>query len=335
MAHNLYSKLEGRAAMFYYGERPWHGLGTELQEPATAAEAIVAAGLDYEVKLQQMETWLPTPEGVKRVEVPDYRAVLNMENEKVLGVVGRYYRPVQNRDAFGFFDSVVGEGQAVYHTAGALGLGERIWILAKLPGQIIASGGTDDRLEKFLVLVNAHDGTSALRMFFTPIRVVCQNTLTFALNSKEKGDGIVIRHTGNIESKIRAAQDALSLSVDYYNRLEQATRSFVAHKLSSSDIESFLSTLIPDESMSDEAVEDARLTVGFLAQNGRGQKDNSEIQGSAWSYLNGATEYADFYRRGMSNDVDKGKRLASRWFGSSARFKAKAFNLLGDLVGVN
>jgi phage/plasmid-like protein (TIGR03299 family) len=331
MAHNLYEKLDGKAAMFSYKERPWHGLGTILDNPATAHEAITAAGLDYDVNLRPAYT-LDNAGGI--IEIPGKRAVVNTENQVPLGVVGSYYRPIQNRDAFGFFDSVVGEGQALYHTAGALGDGERVWILAKLPGDMTLLRG--DTTEKFLALMNAHDGSSALRMFFTPVRIVCQNTLTAALGDRKAlSEGVVIRHSGDVRSKIEAAREALNLAVGFYDKFESAAQKFVAHRLTAGDIDEFLKSLVPDGSLSPEAVEEARLTVGFLAQNGRGQKGVPEVQGTAWGYLNGATEYADYYRRGMSREVNAGRKLESRWFGTSAKFKARAFNLLGDLVGIN
>lgn len=124
MAHNL-AATDGRTAMMYAGEVPWHRLGTKLEEPATAQEAIEAAGLNYLAELKQIQTGDGTP-------VPQRRAVVRSDTGDVLGVVGTSYVPVQNHQAFGFLDAVVADGGLRYHTAGALGLGQRIWMLAKL-----------------------------------------------------------------------------------------------------------------------------------------------------------------------------------------------------------
>ena len=110
------------------------------------------------------------------IPVPSKKAVVRTDTNDVLGVVGNSYVPVQNRQAFGFLDAIAAEGGIRYHTAGALRRGERIWLLGKLPGQIRVKG-SDDLTEKYLLLVaTRHDGTSALRVFFTPIRVrLCEH----------------------------------------------------------------------------------------------------------------------------------------------------------------
>lgn len=133
MAHELATMVDGRTAMMYCGEAPWHGLGQKLDGPATAEEAIAAAGLDYDVTLTPMTT----EDGLS---VPGRRAVVRADTRAVLGVVSDRFVPVQNKQAFGFLDAVVAEGSLRYHTAGALGRGERIWLLARLPEQIRVRG---------------------------------------------------------------------------------------------------------------------------------------------------------------------------------------------------
>jgi len=125
MSHNLLIQ-NGKASMFYVNEVPWHGLGTKLNEPATAQEAMVAAGLDWKV------VKMPLYASSKHIPVPDKFGIVRKtgpnltKQDAVLGVVGKDYTPLQNRDAFRFFDPIVGENAAIYHTAGALGQGERV-----------------------------------------------------------------------------------------------------------------------------------------------------------------------------------------------------------------
>jgi phage/plasmid-like protein (TIGR03299 family) len=164
MAHEIATTADGRAAMFYTGEPPWHGLGTRLDNPATAAEAITAAGLDFTVELTRLTT-------IDGIPVPQRVAVVRSDTQDVLGVVSPAYVPVQNRQAFGFLDAIAAEGGIRYHTAGALRRGERVWLLGKLPGEIRVKD-SDDVTEKYLLLSNSHDGSSALRVYFTPVRVV-------------------------------------------------------------------------------------------------------------------------------------------------------------------
>jgi len=206
MPHEL-ATTNGRPAMAYFGQTPWHRLGTELNEPATAAEAINAAGLDYEVELHPLQTQ-------RWINVPQRKAVVRTDTDDVLGVVGNSYQPIQNHQCFGFLDTVVADGCLRYHTAGALGRGERIWMLAKLPGAIRIKD-SDDVTEKFLLLHNSHDGTSALRVFFTPIRVVCANTLAMAERHGHR-QGISIAHKGDLQSKIAEAQEILGFARQFY-----------------------------------------------------------------------------------------------------------------------
>ena len=152
MAHEL-ATTNSRTAMMYSGEIPWHGLGTRLEEPATAREAIRVSGLDYLAELKEIETVDGTP-------IPQRKAVVRSDSGDVLGVVGNSYIPVQNRQAFGFLDAVVADGSLRYHTAGAFGKGQRIWMLAKLSGDIRVKN-SDDITEKYLLLSNSHDGSSS------------------------------------------------------------------------------------------------------------------------------------------------------------------------------
>ena len=191
MAHNL-ATTNGKTAMMYVGEVPWHRLGTKLDQPATAREAITAAGLDYRVELKPLKT----DDGN---DVPTRKATVRTDTNQVLGVVGNGYVPVQNFQAFGFLDAVVADGGLRYHTAGALGRGEKIWMLAKLPGQIQVKNSADI-VDKFLLLSNAHDGSAALRVYFTPIRVVCQNTLSLA-ERRSQGQGVSILHKGDLAAE--------------------------------------------------------------------------------------------------------------------------------------
>jgi len=165
MPHDL-ATTNGQTAMMYSGPTPpWHGLGTQLDEPATAAEAIEAAGLNYHVDLRPIET----DDGIP---IPQRKAVIRSDSNQVLGVVGNSSCPVQNHQCFGFLDAVVEDGRLRYHTAGALGKGEKVLMLAKLPGELRIKN-SEDVTEKFLLLSNSHDGSSALRVFFSPIRFVC------------------------------------------------------------------------------------------------------------------------------------------------------------------
>jgi phage/plasmid-like protein (TIGR03299 family) len=145
---------------------------------------------------------------IPEIAVPNYYATLRTDTEDVLGVVGKDYEIVQNKDAFTFFDAIVdGEG-IMYETAGALGKGERIFITAKLPGYIKV--GKDDLIEKYLFLTTSHDGFGSITAAFTPVRIVCNNTLNAAL--RNCSNCIKIRHTSNAKERLEQAHKVMGIA---------------------------------------------------------------------------------------------------------------------------
>ena len=263
MSHEL-ATVNGRVSMFYVGDQvPWHNLGSRLDAPATAAEAIDAAGLDFEVGLSPLSTAEGTP-------VPRRKAVVRRDNGEVIGVVGDGYVPVQSREAFGFLDAVAADGAIRYHTAGSLRRGERVWLLGKLCGQIRVKG-SEDVTEKYLLLSNSHDGSSALRVFFTPIRVLCANTLAMA-DRVGKGEGIAIRHQGNLAAKVREAQDVLGLARRYYDDLAGRIDFLAGHHPTAAQLGRYFEALYPDPAGGSNArASNARDTLYNLFERGQGQ----------------------------------------------------------------
>lgn len=311
----------GRAAMAYFGETPWHKLGTRLDAPAKAAEAISAAGLDFSVELAQMTT-------VSGLPISRRKAVVRSDSQQVLGVVGNSYVPIQNAAAFDFLDEVVTGGGLRYHTAGALGCGERIWMLAKLPGHIRVKD-TDDITEKYLLLSNSHDGTAALRVFFTPIRVVCANTLSLAHRQGRK-QGISILHKGNLEAKVQEAQKVLGIAHRFYEEVELKIDVLARHFPTRSQLDEFFSSLFPDPEINPDRSRagNIRQDLFYLFEEGRGQ-DIPGIRHTTWAALNAVTEYVDHHRptRANTEAERQRRRLQSQWFGTGARLKARAWEL--------
>jgi len=327
MAHEL-AMVNGRTSMMFVGELPWHGLGTKLDAPATALETIEAAGLNFDVKLSDMAT-------TDGIAVPARKAVVRTDNNEVLGVVGNSYIPVQNRQAFGFLDAIAADGGIRYHTAGALRRGERIWLLGKLPGQIRVRG-SEDLTEKFLLLSNSHDGSSALRVFFTPIRVVCSNTLAMADRSGN-GEGIAIRHQGNLPAKVREAQEVLGLARRYYDDLEIRLDFMAGHQPTAIQLGRYFEALYPDPTDgSSTRARNVRDTLYNLFERGKGQEIPA-IRHSAWAAFNAVTEFIDHHRssRGRTDHERGSNRLDSAWFGSGNKLKQHAFRLALDMAANN
>jgi len=319
MAHEI-ATVNDKASMAYFGEVPWHRLGTKLDQPATANEAIVAAGLDYEVTLQSL--WTSGGD-----QVMTRQAVVRRDTSEVLGVVGKGYQPIQNLDCFGFLDSVVADGRLRYHTAGALGKGERIWMLAKLPGDIRIRG-SEDVTEKYLLLSNSHDGASTLRVYFTPLRVVCANTLAMAERRSRQG-GVSIAHKGDLGSKVKEAQEVLGLAHRYYEHLETQIDGLVAYHPKHAQLQDYFEVLYPDQQETPSArTLNVRSKLMELFESGKGQ-EIAATRRSAWSAFNAVAEYVDHHRstRGGTPEGKAARRLQSAWFGSGAQLKSDAWKL--------
>ena len=198
-------------SMVYTREKPWHGLGTKVEEAPTSSDALRLAGLDWRVEQKNIQLCGGS-------KVPGYKANVRSTDGKVLGVVSDRYRIVQNADAFEFTDSIIG-GDVRYETAGSLNGGKKIWLLAKLPETEIAG----DKTEPYLCFSNTHDGSGAVRVCMTPIRVVCNNTLNLALDSAKRAWSV--RHTGSLQSKMHEARACLRMANRYMGALaEKADR---------------------------------------------------------------------------------------------------------------
>jgi phage/plasmid-like protein (TIGR03299 family) len=308
MAHNIH-----KDKMVCVGTA-WHDVGVRVEKEMTAVEVIQKAKLDY--KVEKLPLYCKTAEG-KEIK-SDFLGTVNTESNIILGAVTDRYKVMQNVEAFNFFDSVVKSEEAFYHSAGALGNGERIWLLAKLPKNILVYKDIDI-VEQYLLLTNSHDGTSALMMYFTPIRVVCQNTLTQSLNNKS--EGISIRHTTNMQDKVNEARRALGLAVNFYGKFEEEAKKMVNTPLDIATAGRYYEGLLKIED-TEEASTQKKNTYDeliHLFQHGKGN-DVEGIKNTVWAGYNAVTEYADF------NKTFKGdNRVKSILFGSSAELKRRAF----------
>jgi len=227
MAHNInYNGQTGRHSFFSVKEKAWHGLGQIISGYPTSAEAIVHAGLNYQVEKRPLFTYdtennnqsSKTDLIIPEIEVPDYYATIRTDTEQVLGVVGKDYEVVQNVNAFTFFDAIVGGKEGIlYETAGALGKGERIFITAKLPNYIKV--GRDDLIGQYLFLTTSHDGFGSITAAFTPVRVVCQNTLNAAI--RNQSNSIKIRHTASANERLKQAHELMGITNKLANELEE------------------------------------------------------------------------------------------------------------------
>lgn len=219
--------------MFYTREKPWHGLGVCVQEAPASEEALRLAGLDWEV--QQKPVYVRGGNGF----IPGYKANVRSTDQKVLGVVTDRYKVVQNTEAFAFTDALLGSGVR-YETAGSLQGGRKVWLLARLPREYIISG---ERISPYLVFSNTHDGSGAVKVAVTPVRVVCNNTLNLALDTAKRSWSMV--HTGDIKGKIREAEDTLFKAEEYMGRLGAEFGQLRKKKITGQQVTGYIETLLP------------------------------------------------------------------------------------------
>ena len=246
--------------MFSAGrEKPWHYEMTKehtklVQEALTSEDALHAAGLDWDVvqKPVYMQKEIETEDGGMKfteVEIPNYKANVRDTDNSVLGIVTDRYKIVQNTEAFEFTDALVGEtdnGVVRYETAGSLCGGRKIWLLAKMPTQKVL----DDEIEPYMFFANSHDGTGAIKVGMTPIRVVCNNTLNMAISSAKRAWST--KHVGDMNSKLEEAKMCLRMSDKYMKGLDEEADKLVNEKLYKEQFDKLLDELFPvDENMTD------------------------------------------------------------------------------------
>jgi len=265
--------------MFYVREKPWHGLGVRVEEALTSQEAIEKAGLDWTVD--------PCPVFDQRgIQIQGYVANTRSSDDSVLGIVSNRYSIVQNREAFDFTDSLIGQGLK-YETAGSLRDGKQIWLLGKLPDTDIVG----DKFEPYICFTNTHDGTGAVRCCMTPIRVVCNNTLNLALSQAKRSWST--RHVGNIQAKLTEARQTLALADLYLKHFAEEADRLANTKINSSMVITVLDQMFKlKDDASDRQKETAR-QAKYEIVNCMMAPDLAQFVGTKWGFLNAVADYVD------------------------------------------
>ena len=218
-------------SMFYVRVAPWHGLGVCVEEALNSREALEKSGLNWMVEQRPIIT-----DGKL---IPGYKANIRQTDGKILSVVTDRYKVVQNHEAFAFTDALLGEG-VKYETAGSLSDGKRIWILAKLPDKYIIEG---EQVDPYLVFSSSHDGSGAIKVCMTPIRVVCQNTLNLALSSAKRMWSTI--HVGDLAAKMEEAHSTLLLAEKYMGKLGTEVSRLSKIKLPDRKVMEYIDLLLP------------------------------------------------------------------------------------------
>ncbi|TDE29332.1 DUF945 domain-containing protein [Flavobacterium ranwuense] len=342
MAHNInFNSNTGRYSFFSVKEKAWHGLGQIVQDYPTSAEAIKHAGLDYEVAKSPLYTKgsgiIETANGIEigssELEVPNYFANIRTDNNAVLGVVGKDYHIVQNCEAFNFFDEIVGGGEGIlYETAGALGNGERIFITAKLPDYIRVGNG-DDVTEKYIFLTTSHDGSGSITAAFTPIRIVCQNTLNASL--RNMSNVVRIKHTSGAKQRLDDAHKVMGLANTLSSQLEGIFNKWAKVKVTDQEVRKLIQlALCPNKETFDLLKKGAEDEVSTLFKNtvedafAYAMVSDTQQMETTKGTLFGAYNAVTGYYQNVRSYKDNEAKLQSIVMGGTAQLKSqKAFEL--------
>jgi len=313
MAHEL-EFVDGKAQMAYAGEVPWHGHGTPVDDDLTPEEMMKAAGLDWDVKKYSMFTEVKG----KRVKA-DVKALVRSSDSKILTQVGPDWNPVQNSEAFEFFNDFVKAGDMSMHTAGSLKGGRHVWALARVNQSFELFGG--DRVDSFMLFSNPHQYGKSLDVRFTPIRVVCNNTLTLSL-----GKHASLSYSAGHASPFNTtkALETLGVASEKFSKYREMAEFLGSRKYNPSTLVEYYSQVFPRTSGS-KSIE----TYDDMSRNAKIAHDMLETQpgaefasGTWWQAFNSVTFVTDHVQgRNAEN------RLYSNWFGSNQARKVNAANL--------
>ena len=267
-------------SMFYVREKPWHGLGVAVKKAPTSADALVYAGLDWQVEQKDVYT----QDGQL---IAGYKANTRSTDSAILGIVSDRYKVVQNEEAFQFTDDLLGAG-VTYETAGALQGGRKVWMLAKMPLRYIIAG---DEIAPYMVVMNSHDGSSGIKVAMTPIRVVCQNTLNLALNSAKRI--WTTKHTENVMSRVHEARETLLLAETYMSELGRGIDVLSRIKLPDKKVMEFMQEFFPVDADLPEAQRKNNLKLlNDMKMRYFDAPDLSHVGKNGYRFINAVSDFA-------------------------------------------
>ena len=327
--HGLAQTKDEEWMTAWSGSTPWHGLGTQTEGLMTSYEALEKAHLNWQVE----KIPLMYIDGTNGLEVvPETYGVFRNDGEKLVPLtrngkaVGKVWKAWQNVDAFSYIDDLFQTQEGKIEVCGALGNGEKVWVLARMPNNIVLGGV--DTINQFLLITNTHDGTGSLVIMLTPIRVVCQNTLNMALR---QGSDFIwrVRHTGKQGEHLEAIQKV-------FNQANEAFFAWGEQAVELLDIEMTLDEAKAYfvDSLGLATDEDGRVSTHKTTQRTMDKLlsllagDNNKVgnmEGTAWAAYNALTEYIDHHATELRNGDKSIKRMESALFGPLARKKQAAW----------
>ena len=300
--------------MAYAGELPWHGLGVPVSNDLTPVQMMEKAGVDWTV--QECESFVDF--NGERISTGQ-KALVRSTDGRVLTNVGKDWNPVQNEQAFEFFSEYVFAGDMEMHTAGSLKDGQMVWALAKVKDSFDLFGG--DQVESYLLFSNPHQYGKSIDVRFTPIRVVCNNTLSLSLSMQAERQ-VKVGH--RVEFNPGEVKEALGIASEKLATYREMAEYLGSKRFSMDKLIEYYNTVYPRTS--DKRVQDKKLSVDTLSRNAKQCLDVLETQpgaefaeGSWWQAYNSVTFVTD-HVQGRNAD----NRMYSAWFGGNQTRKKNA-----------
>lgn len=338
---------KGRSGRAGFGENDlaWHGLGVELQPGLTVGEGFKQLGLAWDTHLAEVNALYTDPFTQERhvVVSNEHKAHIRLDTRDILGIVSNDYKPVSNQEMAEFADALVGADAAVrLETGGSLRGGRRVFALVKLPRDTEVIG--EDVVRNYVCISNGHDGLNAFRCFFTPIRVVCANTLAMA-EANIRGARFV--HDGDVRKKIELAQAALGIVVKRSEAFAEHARLLAKFSLTKASIdEYFKKTYIamfgpvrendndePEKSQKGRTLQHyAKITDEWRANMSNPKNTVKQTEGTIWHAFNAVTFWNDHQRGRLKDVAESTARVHSNLFGVSNRDKQIALREATNLA---
>jgi phage/plasmid-like protein (TIGR03299 family) len=319
MAHMI-EEIDGVVQMAYAGDVPWHGLGIKVPADLTPEQMLEAAGLNWTVQKYPTFAILDENDPDSVVETGQ-SALIRSKDKKLLDVVSDDWNPVQNSEAFDFFNEFVMAGDMEMHTAGSLKDGQIVWGLAKVKESFELFKG--DKIDSYLLFSNFHKYGFSTDVRFTPIRVVCNNTLTLSLNSKVERMVKISHRKQFVASDVK---DMLGIATDKLQKYKEMAQFLGSKKAKTESIVEYFERIFPLNSKSPE--EGKRSKNADIALSIIDTQPGSEFaQGSWWQPFNAVTFMTD-HVIGRSTD----SRMQSAWYGYNKGLKTKALELAVEMA---
>lgn len=329
-------------------KQPWYEIGRSVREATSMEKAMIDGGLDFEV--QKTQVYMPTVPSTEEgggasigaelkvlspvsgdsyieegmVPVLSAFATRRVDTGFPLGVVGGRYEVIQNVHAFNLFDPLVADGSLRLDVAGCLGEhGEKIWVLAEIGDPVLLVEG--DELKRYVLLLNSHDGTTALRVINTPLSTARGTTHT----ANVKDHSLVIRHTQSAGDRLSKARNIIARSLTFYENYVEAAHSLIVKHLSALDVKRFIESFFTAKIIDGQPVFSTRSLnqMAIIKQLFEGEEVTS-VRGTAWSLYNALVDFVDNHRNPTGNMAQKHRRLTSISIGSGADMKQRAFSIL-------